>query len=136
MRRTRLGGALRARATTWRHDDRGEVAANAVIAAAVLGLFFLVVQAGLWFTANQTAAGAARHALDAARVESGTAANGQATAEQWLSQVGTLQDATVTVERSADTVTVTVRGSAWSPQPFFDPPVEVTVSAPVERVVE
>lgn len=117
-------------------DDRGEVAANTVITAAVLGLFFLVVQAGLWFNARQVAGGAARHALDAARVEAGTAGQGEAVAEQWLTQVDSLQDATVSVSRSADTVTVTVTGSAWSPQPFFDPPITVTVSAPVERVIE
>ena len=119
-----------------RRDDRGEVAANTVIAAAVMGLFFLVVQAGLWFNARQVPAGAARHALDAARVEAGTAGQGEAVAEQWLAQVGSLQDAEVSVSRSADTVTVTVTGSAWSPQPFFDPPITVTVAAPVERVIE
>ena len=118
-----------------RDDDRGEVAANTVVAAAVLGLFFLVVQAGLWFNANQVASGAARHALDAARVETGTVANGEATAEQFLRQTGSLRDARVTVDRGADTVTVTVTGSAWSPQPFIDPHVSVTLTAPVERVV-
>jgi Flp pilus assembly protein TadG len=116
-------------------DDRGEIAANTVIAAAVLGLFFLVVQAGLWFNAQQVAAGAARHALDAARVESGTAADGEATAEQFLDQTGALHDATVTVDRTADTVTVTVTGTAWSPQPFIHAGVSVTLTAPVERVV-
>ena len=123
------------RAQRARGDDRGEVGANTVITAAVLGLFFLVVQAGLWFNAQQVAAGAARHALDAARVESGSATDGQATAEQFLDQTGALHDATVTVDRRADTVTVTVTGTAGSPQPFFTPGVSVTLTAPVERVI-
>lgn len=127
---------MRLRLRTARHDDRGEVAANTVITAAVLGLFFLVVQAGLWFNARQVAAGAAQHALNAARVEAGTAGQGEAAASQWLAQVGSLQDADVSVSRGSDTVTVTVTGNAWSPQPFFDPPISVTISAPVERVVE
>jgi hypothetical protein len=127
---------LPARARRARADDRGEVAANTVIAGAVLGLFFLVVQAGLWFNANQVASGAARHALDAARVETGTAANGEATAAQFLDQTGSLRDARISVERRTDTVTVTVTGTAWSPQPFIDPQVTVTLTAPVERVVE
>jgi hypothetical protein len=129
-------GTARARARIARRDDRGEVAANAVVAVAVLGLFFLVVQAGLWFNAQQVAAGAARHSLDAARVETGTAAEGEATAGQFLDQTGSLQDPKVSVRRGADTVVVTVTGSAWSPQPFFDPPVSVTLTAPVERVIE
>ena len=131
-----LRAAVSVRVEAIRRDDRGEVAANTVIAAAVLGLFFLVVQAGLWFNAQQVAAGAARHAVDSARVENGTAADGEAIAEQFLRQTGSLQNATVSVERQGDTVVVTVTGSAWSPQPFFDPPVTVTLTAPVERVVE
>lgn len=132
----RPSAVRRAKARPRRSDDRGEVAANTVVAVAALGLFFLVMQVGLWFAARQVADGAARHALNAARVESGTAADGRATSEQWLDQVGTLQDAAVTVDRSTDMVTVTVTGTAWSPQPFFDPGVSVTVSAPVERVIE
>lgn len=131
-----LARALQARARLARADERGEVAANTVIAAAVLGLFFLVVQAGLWFNANQVAGGAARHALDAARVETGSAANGEATAEQFLGQTGSLRNTRVSVERHADTVTVTVTGTAWSPQPFIDPHVTVTLTAPVERVIQ
>jgi hypothetical protein len=123
------------RARSCRGDDRGEVAANTVVAAATLGLFFMVVQAGLWFNAQQVAAGAARHALDAARVETGTAADGEAAAAQWLDQVGSLQDVEVIIESDLDTVTVTVTGTAWSPQPFWDPAISVTVSAPTERVI-
>lgn len=134
--RTGLADAVLVRARTARTDDRGEVPANVVVAGVLLGLFFLVVQAGLWFNANQVASGAARHALDAARVEAGTAADGEATAEQFLGQVGSLQDARVSVDRRTDTVTVTVTGIAWSPQPFIDPHVSVTLTAPVERVVQ
>jgi hypothetical protein len=127
--------SARGRTRTVRSDDRGEVASNTIAAAAVLGLFFLVVQIGLWFNAQAVAEGAANNALDTARVENGTAADGVATAEQFLGQVGSLQNAQVRVDRGEETVVVTVTGSAWSPQPFFDPPITVRMSAPVERVV-
>jgi len=114
-------------------DDRGEVAANTVVFVAVLALFFLVIEAGVVFTAQEVARGAARQALDAARLEDGTAADGEALAEQYLAQTNLLQDTDVSVVRDADTVTVTVTGDAWSPSPIG---VSVTMTAPVERVVE
>jgi hypothetical protein len=134
--RADLATPIRARPRIARADDRGEVAANTVVAVAILGLFFLVIQAGLWFNANQVASGAARHALDAARVENGTAEDGEAIARQFLDQTGSLQDVHVSVSREADLVTVTVSGTAWSPQPFIEPHVSVTLTAPVERVIQ
>lgn len=122
-----------ARPTRW--DDRGEIAANTAIFVLVILLLFVVLQFGLWFYGREVAAAAAQHAVDAARVESGSAAMGEATANQYLGQVGGLPDATVSVTRTSETVTVTVHGQAVSIVGFIDPPITVTVTAPVERVV-
>lgn len=104
-----------------------------LVFVAALALFFLVVEAGVLFAAHQVARGAARQTLDAARLADGTAAQGEALAEDWLAQTNVLQDAEVIVVRTTDTVTVTVTGDAWSPRPVG---VSVTMSAPVERVVD
>jgi hypothetical protein len=119
--------------TRW--DDRGEIAANTAIFVLVILLLFVVLQFGLWFYGREVAAAAAQHAVDAARVENGSAAMGEATANQYLGQVGGLPDATVTVTRTSETVTATVHAQAVSIVGFIDPPITVTVTAPVERVV-
>src|SRR5262245_46949753 len=116
-------------------DDRGEIAANTAIFVLVILLLFVVLQFGLWFYGREVAAAAAQHAVDAARVENGSAAMGEATANQYLGQVGGLPDATVSVTRTSETVTATVHGQAVSIVGFIDPPITVTVTAPVERVV-
>jgi Flp pilus assembly protein TadG len=122
-----------ARRTRW--DDRGEIAANTAIFVLVILLLFVVLQFGLWFYGREVAAAAAQHAVDAARVENGSAAVGEATANQYLGQVGGLPDATVNVTRTSETVTATVHGQAVSIVGFIDPPITVTVTASVERVV-
>ena len=119
--------------TRW--DDRGEIAANTAIFVLVILLLFVVLQFGLWFYGREVAAAAAQHAVDAARVENGSAAMGEATANQYLGQVGGLPGATVSVTRTSETVTATVQGEAVSIVGFIDPPITVTVTAPVERVV-
>jgi Flp pilus assembly protein TadG len=122
-----------ARPTRW--DDRGEIAANTAIFVLVILLLFVVLQFGLWFYGREVAAAAAQHAVDAARVENGSAAMGEATANQYLGQVGGLPGATVSVTRTSETVTATVQGQAVSIVGFIDPPITVTVTAPAERVV-
>jgi Flp pilus assembly protein TadG len=118
-----------------RWDDRGEIAANTAIFVLVILLLFVVLQFGLWFYGREVAAAAAQHAVDAARVENGSAAAGEATADQYLGQVGGLPSATVTVTRTSETVTARIDAQAVSIVGFIDPPITVTVTAPVERVV-
>ncbi|MGH9191143.1 MAG: TadE/TadG family type IV pilus assembly protein, partial [Acidimicrobiales bacterium] len=48
-----------------RRDDRGEIAANTAVFAAVVLLVLFCVQFGLWFYGRQVAASAAQHAVDA-----------------------------------------------------------------------
>ena len=116
-------------------DDRGEIAANTAIFVLVILLLFVALQFGLWFYGREVAAAAAQHAVDAARVETGSSALGEATADQYLSQVGGLRDSSVSVTRSSTSVTAVVSGQSVSIVGFIDPPITVTVTAPVERVV-
>lgn len=125
----------RSAAPRHRWDDRGEIAANTAIFVLVILLLFVVLQFGLWFYGREVAAAAAQHAVDAARVENGSAAAGEATADQYLGQVGGLPSATVTVTRTSETVTARIDAQAVSIVGFIDPPITVTVTAPVERVV-
>jgi Flp pilus assembly protein TadG len=126
--------AARNRQRRW--DDRGEIAANTAVFTAVVLLVFFSVQFGMWFHGRQVASSAAQHAVDAARVEHGSAAAGEATGHEYLDQVGGLDTATVAVDRSADTVTATVTGDPPSILGFFHVGVTVTVTGPVERIVE
>ena len=71
----------------------------------------------------------------AARVEAGSAGAGEATAHQYLDQVGGLREVSVAVDRGDDSVTATVEARAVSLVGFLDPPIAVTITAPVERVV-
>jgi hypothetical protein len=119
-----------------RRDDRGAVTAQVAVLPAVLMLFFAVVQISLWFYARSVASTAARHGLDAARVEEGSAGDGRATISQFLGQVGGFTPSDVSVDRSVTDVNVTVAGNAVSVLPFFDVPITVTIEGPVERVVE
>lgn len=118
-----------------RWDDRGEVAANTAVFGAVILLLFVSLQFGLWFYGREVAAAAAQHAVDAARVEAGSAGAGEATAHQYLDQVGGLREVSVAVDRGDDSVTATVEARAVSLVGFLDPPIAVTITAPVERVV-
>jgi TadE-like protein len=117
-------------------DDRGALTASVAVLAAVLVLFFAVVQISLWFYGRSVATTAARHGLDAARIESGSAGDGRSTALEFLSQAGGVTDYTVGATRSLTEVEVTITGSAITVLPFFDAPITVTIDGPVERFVE
>jgi len=95
-----------------------------------------VVQVSFWYYGRALATSAAQHGLDAARVANGSEASGEATIDQFVEQTGGLDLSTVTVVRLADQVTVTVQGDVVQVVPFFDVPVSVTLTGPVERVVE
>jgi TadE-like protein len=117
-------------------DDRGAVTASVAVLPAVLMLFFSVVQISLWFYGRSVATTAARHGLDAARVENGTAGEGEATIGQYLDQVGGFQAGSVSVDRGEAEASVTLSGEAVSVVPFLNVPITVTIDGPVERIVE
>jgi hypothetical protein len=119
-----------------RRDDRGAVSAQVAIVPAVAALFFLAVQVSLWFYARSVATSAAQHGLDAARVVEGSATAGSRTVNQFVDQVGGLDVQGLSVRRGAEDASVTVEGRPVTVLPFFEAPIRVTLTAPVERIVE
>lgn len=98
-------------------------------------LLMVVVQAGIYFHTRAVAVTAARKAVTAARVESGSAPDGHQAADQFLEQNGAaLTNRRVDVTRSDTTATVTVSGDVASVMFGVPFTVTITVDAPVERV--
>lgn len=101
-------------------------------------LVMLPVQVGLWWHAKQAAEVAAEEAVDAAQIATATAADGEAGAAAILSRAGNLRNVTVTVNRTADTVTVDVRGDlgfsvfpgGWNVHAHAEAPIERFVPEP------
>jgi len=126
--RRRLGG------------DRGAGSPEIVIATPLLMLLILmVIQFGIWAHATHVAEATAEEALAAARVQGGTAADGQQRASQVLAQIGSavLTSPHVIVTRTATTTTVRITATAERvvPLPGLALPVTITVTGPVERFV-
>jgi hypothetical protein len=119
-----------------RQDERGAVSAQVAIVPAVAALFFFAVQVSLWFHARSVATSAAQHGLDAARVEQGSAAAGTRTVHDFVDQVGGLDVQSLSVSRGGEEASVTVEGQPVTVLPFFEAPISVTLTAPVERIVE
>lgn len=117
--------------------DRGSTTVEFVIAAAVMVLLLLViVQVGLYFHLRAVAQTAARHGVDEVRVLDGSTDQGIAAATGFLDQGGqSLRDRSVTAQRSAASSSVTVSGSVVSVIPGITLTVDVTASAPTERIV-
>ncbi|MGH9187784.1 MAG: TadE/TadG family type IV pilus assembly protein [Acidimicrobiales bacterium] len=118
--------------------DRGATAIEFVILVPVMVLLLMVVvQFGVYFHTRAVVTTAARHGVDDVRVLNGTADAATATTNQFLDQTaGALRNRSVTVDRNAAEATVTVTGDVLSLIPFVSFPVEVSVDAPVERIVE
>jgi Flp pilus assembly protein TadG len=120
--------------------DRGAGAAEVVLAVPFLMLLILLIaQFAVWEQASAIAQATAQEALAAARVQGATAADGQQRAAQVLAQIGSpvLTGTTVTVTRTAATVTVEVTGTAEQvlPLPGLSFPVMATAAGPVERFI-
>ena len=118
--------------------DRGSTSVEFVILVPLMVLLLMaVVQLGVYFHTRAVVTTAARQGVDNARVLDGTSDAGASTTNQFLDQsAAALRDRTVSVDRTASDVTVTVRGSVASLIPFASFPLTVTVEAPVERIVE
>ncbi len=116
--------------------DRGSVSAELAIATPLLlGLLLSIVQFALWMHAAHIAEATAAQALDAVRVEGGTAATGHAQAATVLNQIGrgVLRDPHVTVTRTAEEARVEITGTAQAVLPWLRLPVRATAHGPTER---
>jgi len=115
----------------------------AVIAPALIGLIFLVIQAGLYLYARNVVDSAARYGVRTARQYNPSISNkaheqdGVNAATDYVHQIAgkAVEVGEVTATRDNVRVTVTVRGKATSLIPFFDVTVKATHRGPTERFV-
>jgi hypothetical protein len=115
---------------------RGEVTGAVILLPLVVTMVFLVIHAALVYHARSMVAAAAEDAARAAQVEGGSAADARAVAGALLEvSASLLPDPVVSVERSATTVSVTVRGTVRGPIPWLHATVSANAGGPVERFV-
>ena len=101
----------------------------------MIALVLVPFQVGLWWHAKQVADGAARQAVDAAQVQDGTESDGIDAAVRFLTAAGNIENPSVSVTRSVDTVTVEVTGRAPRLIPGLDWQVIARAAGPVERFI-
>ncbi|MFT4264111.1 MAG: pilus assembly protein [Nocardioides sp.] len=121
-----------------RKDERGSVSIELVILLpALFAVMFLGMQAALYYHARTVAIAAAQEGAKAAGGESAKAADGVSAASSFVDEAGgddVLPGATATENRTATTVTVTVRGHSLSVVPGWSPSIVQSASLPAERV--
>lgn len=100
-------------------------------------LILVIAQFALYLHATHVAQAVAAQALSVARVEGGTAAAGQAEAEQLLRQLaaGPLHAPEVRVSRDAVAARVRIQGEVMAVIPFLHLTASGTAGGPVERFV-
>lgn len=117
-------------------DDRGGIAVSVAVMPMVFTLFFLVIQVSLWFHGRSVATAAAHHALEAARGYQSNAEAGRIAGNEFLAQVGGLDDARVdSVERGPEEVVVVVEADPLTIIPGLQPHITVELTGPVERII-
>ncbi|BBG20664.1 hypothetical protein RVR_P137 (plasmid) [Actinacidiphila reveromycinica] len=133
MRRVRgWTAAIRARA----HGDQGDTSLQmAIVFPVVILMTVAVVQASMWYYARNIALTAAREGINVGRGYQSSPSQGAARARETLDRIGgdSLHGAGVSTDGStADTVTITVSGTALSMLPFV-PGLHVSQSASAAR---
>lgn len=120
-----------------RRLERGQTSEAVLIFPLVLGLVFVVIQVGIWAYARNVAVHSAREGATAAAAHQSTQPADAATRTSLEENAdGVLREYSVSSTRSADAVTVTVRGSALSLVPLVElPPIEQSITVPVEQYV-
>jgi hypothetical protein len=115
--------------------DKGATSVEMIGYTAVMLAALLVgVQAAAWGLGELACRYAANHALQATRVQGGTATAGQVDAATVLGDIhgNLVTQPEFSATRSATTATVTVTGRTVQVIPFLTLPVGSTVSGPVE----
>ena len=119
-------------------DERGAVSIELVILLpALFAVMFLGMQAALFYHARTVAIAAAQEGAKAAGGENGKEADGVSAASSVDVEAGgddVLTRTTATANRTATTVTVTVRGHSLSVIPGWNPLIVQSASVPVERL--
>lgn len=132
------GAAWRRRREEMRHDERGNQALSAVLVYPILLIFvFTIFQGAMYMHARNVVQHAANGAVQAARLEGATDADGAAAAEVRLASAeGVVLNPSVKVSRNALEVTVTIRGTVPSRVLPVGWSLEQTATGPVERWIE
>jgi Flp pilus assembly protein TadG len=124
--------ALRRHLTT---TEQGSATAEVAFAVpALMFLILLAVQFGLWYHTSNVVRSAAEQGVRAARVEGGTAADGQDEAGRFLVEAGSTiaGPAQITATRDTARARVEVRATANSVLPWIHLPVRAVAQSPVE----
>ena len=98
-------------------------------------MIMIVIQLGLYWHATHVAQAAAAEGVRAARVVDGTAAAGQARAQQFVAVAAPtlLHDVTVTATRNPQHATLHVRATVQAVVPGLEFTVDVATDSPVEQ---
>jgi len=118
-----------------RRDDRGSTTVEAAGYTVLMLLAVMaLVQAAVWGLADLSARHAADHGVQTARVSGGTAEAGQAAAAGMLAAINPngLTNVDITVDRTAESTTVTLTGDALQVIPVVTIPIQVQAHAPTE----
>jgi Flp pilus assembly protein TadG len=121
--------------------DRGDTGAltlsYVIVFPAILFAILVIVQASLYYMAQNLALAAARQGADVAREYNSTNGAGATAAIALINDDGSgmLADEHAVATGTATTVQVTVTGRAWSVLPLLPVRVSETVQEPVERFV-
>lgn len=116
-------------------DDRGGVTASVAVMPMVFTLFFVVIQISLWYHGRSVATAAAHQALEAARAYGSNGAAGEDAGQEFLTQVGGLDNATVTVTPQGNEILVTVEADPLTVVPGMNQHITVEMTGPVERII-
>jgi Flp pilus assembly protein TadG len=118
----------------WRADHGNTTVEAAGYTALMLLAVMVLVQAAVWALADLSARHAADHAAQTTRVAGGTAETGHQAATEMLSAINPngLTNVDITVDRTAETTTVTITGNALQVIPVVTIPVQVRTLVPTE----
>lgn len=118
-----------------RTQDVGSTSVELAVTVPVLLLLITsIIQFGLWYHASHVAKAAAQEGVRSARIEGGTAADGQARAERFLaaSAPTLLADVQLDATRNGATARIEITGQVHSIIPGLQLPIRAVAESPVE----
>ena len=122
-----------------RGSDRGAMTISlAIVFPAVLFVILLVVQAGLWWYAEQAALAAAREGVEAGRINGAPAGAGEQRAAEFVDRLGSVVELARAPEQTGgdpDMYQLSVTVKTLSLVPFADMAITKTATAPREKFV-
>lgn len=118
-------------------DERGALSIEfLLVISALMLVFLLMLQYAVKAHAHRVAQAAAEEALAAASTYDGSVASGEQVGKHYLTDLGSLSNASVSVTRAGTTASVTVSGDVEQLFPFLPVHVTVHLEGPIEKFVE